>query len=234
MSTPPSLPSVARSPGRITGPTAAGTTRRPPHPPRIPDAGARKPEPTPAPGRRAVMRIRVPLVVVLALAACGPAPSPPRDTSLSPSPPSTANEPTPVANQPTPVADQPTVDPVSALATRLAATGASVRELGGVTSLPFAGQATRLCVDGQAFTVFGYGSEQERANDAASIDPTDPAHVGTAIVEWAGTPRFWQRDRILVLYLGDDQGVVDRLTAVLGPPFATGQGRDRGPDRWAC
>jgi hypothetical protein len=49
--------------------------------------------------------------------------------------------------------------------------------------------------------------------------------VGTAIVEWAGRPRFWQGNRILVLYLGESAATEALLTSVLGPPFAEGPGR---------
>ncbi|HSH21300.1 MAG TPA: hypothetical protein VK992_01620, partial [Candidatus Caenarcaniphilales bacterium] len=60
---------------------------------------------------------------------------------------------------------------------------------------------------------------------AATIDPDDPSNIGTSIVEWAGEPKFWLRDRVLVLYLGTDEQVEDGLVSVLGEPFARGEGR---------
>jgi len=88
---------------------------------------------------------------------------------------------------------------------------------------------------GQQVDVYVYETEQERAAVAGKIDPTDPSHFGTdVIIEWAGNPRFWQQDRIIVLYLGNDPSVEAVITSVLGQPFARGQGRSPGPDRPAC
>jgi hypothetical protein len=90
---------------------------------------------------------------------------------------------------------------------------------------PLATVQTLLCVDGQDVRVFTYGTEQERAAAGAMIDPADPTNVGTAIVEWDGWPKFWQRDRIIVLYLGRNEGTIELLTELMGDPFAQGQDR---------
>lgn len=90
---------------------------------------------------------------------------------------------------------------------------------------PLATVQTLLCVDGEDVRVFTYGSQEERAAFSAQIDPNDPTNVGTAIVEWDGWPKFWQRDRIIVLYLGRDEGTIDLLTELMGDPFAQGQDR---------
>jgi hypothetical protein len=89
-------------------------------------------------------------------------------------------------------------------------------------------------VAGQEVSVYAYETEEDRAAVAATIDPQDPSHVGRAIIEWAGNPRFWQRDRIIVLYLGDDPATEARITSVLGEPFARGRGRDPGPAAYTC
>jgi hypothetical protein len=47
---------------------------------------------------------------------------------------------------------------------------------------------------------------------ASRIKPDDPSNLGTSIVEWAGRPRFWQRDRILVMYLGESAATEALLT----------------------
>lgn len=79
--------------------------------------------------------------------------------------------------------------------------------------------------------VYVYPTPEEREAVAARIDPTDPSNLATPIVEWAGSPKFWQADRIIVLYLGSEPGVEAGLISVLGQPFARGQGRDPGPNR---
>ncbi len=98
------------------------------------------------------------------------------------------------------------------------------------------GRGARVCVAGQQVDVYAYESAPDRVAAAARIDATDPSKVGTAIVEWAGNPRFWQRDRLIVLYLGSDPAVEGRITSVLGEPFARGWGPawDPGPSAYAC
>jgi hypothetical protein len=43
-------------------------------------------------------------------------------------------------------------------------------------------------------------------------------------MSWVATPRFYALDRVIVLYVGDDQAVIDVLSEVLGQPVAEGQG----------
>ena len=128
----------------------------------------------------------------------------------------------------------PADEPVSAFEAALRAAGADVRSTGDFSTEPLGGKGTALCVAGQQVSVYVYTSAEERAAVAARIDPTDPSNLGTSIVEWVGTPTFWQADRLIVLYLGSDPAVKSGISSVLGPPFARGQGRDPGPDRHSC
>jgi hypothetical protein len=92
------------------------------------------------------------------------------------------------------------------------------------TADPLPGQGVVLCVGKEAVQLYVFASIRDRIDAASRIDPKDPWHIGTAIVEWIGRPRFWQRDRLLVLYLGEDAATDSVLRTVLGPPFASGQG----------
>jgi hypothetical protein len=125
-------------------------------------------------------------------------------------------------------------DGVQRLIGDLSAAGGRIVEAGSFDAAPLSGQAALMCVNGQEVRVYSYPSDQERAAAASRIDPTDPSNVGTAIIDWAGNPRFWQRDRIVVLYLGRDQATEALLTTILGPPFARGLGRDPGPRGLDC
>lgn len=107
----------------------------------------------------------------------------------------------------------------------LEAAGATVTEAGSFDAAPLAPEATNVCVDGEEVKVYVYPSEEERTVATARIDPDDPTNIGTAIVEWAGAPKFWERDRILVLYLGNNDDTTTLIDTVLGPPFARGPGR---------
>lgn len=107
--------------------------------------------------------------------------------------------------------------------------GATVRQVGAFEGLdegPLRG-GVRLCVDSQEVTVYVFKNDDQRAEVTSQIDRRDPTTFYgeriTAVYEWSGKPRFWERDRILVLYLGRDQKTERLLTSVLGPPFARGR-----------
>jgi hypothetical protein len=170
------------------------------------------------------------LLLAVALAGCatGQSPSPAASGTAEPS---SGVGTSPIASA---APGSSTGDPVSALIDALQAAGASVTELGAFSPDPLPGRGARLCVSGQQVSVYVYETPEEREDVASRIDPTDPSNVGTAIIEWAGKPTFWQQDRFIVLYLGSDPTVTAGLTSVLGEPFAVGQGRDPGPARHAC
>lgn len=104
----------------------------------------------------------------------------------------------------------------------------TVEEVGTFGTEPLGGSGQILCVDAEEVHVYLFGSEELALAAAARIDPNDPSNLGSAIVEWAGTPRFWQRGPMLVLYLGEDQAIEDSLRSILGEPFARGAGPGRG------
>ncbi len=120
---------------------------------------------------------------------------------------------------------------VEGLVDALTRANALVRQADVFDAAPLPGQGVLLCVGHEEVRVYVFPTEQARAAAASSIDPKDPWHVGTSIVEWMGNPRFWQRDRILVLYIGTDAPTEAVLTSVMGPPFARGQGGGRGGSR---
>lgn len=132
------------------------------------------------------------------------------------------------------IAASPPDDPVTTLVADLEASGAPVTLLGPFNPEPLAGRGVRLCLGGQEVSVYVYSTSGDRAAMAANVDRTDPSNVGTAIIGWRGDPTFWQRDRLIVLYLGRDPAAEATLRSVLGPPFATGQGRDAEPGGHAC
>ena len=137
-----------------------------------------------------------------------------------------------------PIASAPSVgsdtDPASAFEAALHAAGAQVQRTGEFNTEPLGGKGLGLCVAGQEVSVYLYATPEDRAAVAARIDPKDPSNLGTSMVEWAGNPKFWQADRLIVLYLGSDLAVESGITSILGQPFARGQGRDPGPNRHSC
>ena len=85
-------------------------------------------------------------------------------------------------------------------------------------------------MDNSSVRVYVYPDAGQLEAVVKQIDPEDPSHIGSSIVDWIGPPRLWQRDRLLVMYLGDSQATEDLLTSVLGAPFASGAGgKTAGP-----
>ena len=169
------------------------------------------------------------VILLLVVAACtgSPAMSPAPPTA-SPAPSSTPGADSPTA-PPTPTA-LPTESPIShgpaGLVADLRALGIEAEEKSQFSAEPLSTLGVQLCVAGEPVQVYVYGTPQEAAAVAAQIDPEDPSHLGRgAIIDWAGDPKFWLRDRILVLYLGTDEDVQAALVSLMGEPFAKGQGR---------
>jgi hypothetical protein len=128
------------------------------------------------------------------------------------------------------------VTDVPTLVSALANTGASVHDLGsfepGFDGL--GSNARRLCVDGQEVSTYAFPNEAAANTVAGGMDPEDPSHIGNAIIEWRGSPRFWQAGSMLVLYLGADARTEQTVSGLLGRPFASGGGRQPEGATSAC
>jgi hypothetical protein len=119
-------------------------------------------------------------------------------------------------------------DGTEGLVADLLAAGAPTRELliFEPTIWPPRAQASLVCIRDESITVYVFETAMAREEAAGRIDRTDPTHVDEGmIVEWAGAPRFWQRDRVFVLYIGEDEATEAILTSIMGQPFARGPGR---------
>ena len=90
------------------------------------------------------------------------------------------------------------------------------------------GAATTVCVGEESVSVYTFEDAGAAADAAATVNQDDPFQVGNAIVEWIGPPRFWLRDRVIVLYVGGSAGLDGALRQILGQPFAESPGGGRG------
>ena len=112
-----------------------------------------------------------------------------------------------------PVADYP------GLMGSLRAGGAGAEPAGDVDQ-PFLSIKGRMIkVHGEDVQVFQYANAAAAQAETALIS-RDGAAVGTRKVHWIGSPHFYQKGRLLVLYVGDTDKVQHALEAALGPQFA--------------
>ena len=80
---------------------------------------------------------------------------------------------------------------------------------------------TSVNVDGEGVQVFEYDSAESMESDAVLVDASGSS-IGTSMVTWIATPHFYKKGRILVLYIGDNEEILQVLESVLGPQFAGG------------
>ena len=108
-----------------------------------------------------------------------------------------------------------------ALAGQLQQQGLSVSN-GGTMSRDvfpfFAVPATRLIVNGNDVQVFEFGSTSLAESEAAKVAPSG-SPIGTSQISWIAPPRFYRKDRLIVLYVGSQTDIIQALMAVLGAPF---------------
>jgi plastocyanin len=115
---------------------------------------------------------------------------------------------------------EPTEDHVS-LVNNLRATGATVELAGDINQPFFSVEGSAITVNGENVQVFEYSDDTTAKAEAETIAP-DGSSIGTSIVSWVAPPHFYQKDRIIVLYVGTNQGVLNFLEQALGAQIAGG------------
>lgn len=93
-------------------------------------------------------------------------------------------------------------------------------EPGAEAEQPFLSvEGKMIKIGDQDVQVFQY-SEAAQADAQAALVSPDGVTVGTNKIRWIGSPHFYKKGKLLVLYLGDDAKVLKALDAVLGRQFA--------------
>lgn len=107
----------------------------------------------------------------------------------------------------------------ASLVDNLRAAGISVEPEGEVDQPFFSVEGMMIKVRGEDVQVFQYADAAAAAAQAALVSP-DGSAVGTAKLHWIGPPHFYQRGKLVVLYVGDQGEVLKALEAALGRQFA--------------
>jgi hypothetical protein len=133
--------------------------------------------------------------------------------------------PTPISSlTPTPTS---TVTDLVSLIDNLREAGATV-DTADVTQQPcFSVDFQVITVNGSDVQVFEYEDAAEADAEAASISP-DGFSINSTInnitqicqIGWVAPPHFYKVSKLIVLYAGDNQAVIDILETILGPQFA--------------
>lgn len=105
------------------------------------------------------------------------------------------------------------------LAEALAAAGATVGQESEIEQPFFSVPGQVLTINGESVQVFEYADAAQADAEAAQVSP-DGSSIGTTMATWIGPPHFYRSERLIVLYVGEDQSVIELLETVLGPQFA--------------
>lgn len=111
------------------------------------------------------------------------------------------------------------VQDFNTLVTALQSAGITVESGGQVTQPFFTVPGQTLKLNGQDVQVFTFENAQALEAEAAQIS-ADASTIGTNMPSWMSDPHFYKVGRMLVLYVGQDQKILDILSNVLGPQFA--------------
>lgn len=76
-----------------------------------------------------------------------------------------------------------------------------------------------LTVSGESLQVFVHESVESARGAVDDISP-DGSRIGTHVIDWIGSPTFYRADRVVVLYVGDNERIKDALRGILGQPLA--------------
>jgi len=112
----------------------------------------------------------------------------------------------------------PETKQLSAALQRKGAT-AEVAEIMPRDFMPFSVPAARVLVNGNSVHVFEYATVSAADAEAARVS-ADGSSIGNTQVLWVSTPHFFRRDRLIVLYVGTDDRIIQMLASLLGPQFA--------------
>lgn len=111
------------------------------------------------------------------------------------------------------------VEDQASLLAALQAAGVNT-EMGDPITQPFfsvPGQGIKI--NGMDLQIFEYENAEAMEKEASQVAP-DGGSIGTSMVSWMDKPHFYKTGKIIVLYVGSDQAVIDLLSKVLGPQFA--------------
>ena len=166
------------------------------------------------------------IIVVAALmaigVACGNGAEP---TSLNEEAPPTAAGKTPTAPI---VSHGGAVKDYVSLVDNLRAAGAAVDPAGTGSADYFAPQGQLLTVNGERVETFEFASAEEADAAAGGVSANGLSIVTTMadgtqrarMIDWFVPPHYYKAGRLIALYVGSDNDVIDALQNAMGPQFA--------------
>lgn len=110
---------------------------------------------------------------------------------------------------------------VDGLLATLQGAGLETQIIGDVTQAFFTVPGKRMLLNEEEIQVYAYSAPETAESEAAAVS-ADGNSVGTTVVDWISTPHFYRSGNLIVIYVGENQTVLQVLQSVLGNPFAGG------------
>lgn len=111
------------------------------------------------------------------------------------------------------------VEDLNTLVTALGAAGMTVEQAGPVEQPFFTAPGQIVRVNGEDVQVYTYETAEALEGEASQIS-ADASTIGTSMPTWQDNPHFFKAGRLLVLYVGQNQKILDLLEGAFGPQFA--------------
>lgn len=137
-----------------------------------------------------------------------------------------------ISNALTLTSEPPTESPydLAGLIDDLRATGAQIEREESTQSDYFSVPRHEITIDGITLMVFEYADSAAAEAEAARVspngynlpvpNPVKPNSPTEVHLDWSDSPHFFQRDRLIVQYIGRDVRMLITLKRLLGPQFA--------------
>ncbi len=110
----------------------------------------------------------------------------------------------------------------SRLVGKLRRQGANVKSSKERVRQPFFSVIGRIIkVNDEAIQVFEYTNQAATDAQAKQVSPNGKT-IGNSKPSWMSTPHFFKSQKLIVIYVGDDQNILKVLQAELGNQFAGG------------
>jgi hypothetical protein len=132
-------------------------------------------------------------------------------------------------NTPVPNNSQRKTMGLNELIAQLKAAGATVVSGSGLNQPFMAVEGHTLTVNGEQVQVYEYASASDAVNQASHISPDGTSFTtispngipaGATQVEWVKPPHLYKAGRIIVIYTGTNNSVIQPLVGILGKQFA--------------
>jgi hypothetical protein len=105
------------------------------------------------------------------------------------------------------------------LLNKLKSSKLEVEKAGNISQVFFSVEGRIIKIDNEDIQVFEYPDKSKADSDIVLIS-ADGSTIGTNMITWVSDPHFYRTDKLLILYIGTNEEIIELLNEGLGPQFA--------------